>query len=347
MRNFGVVAVLVMLAALTTPIWKPRAKQFRWFIITTNIGQDLLRRSGLTAGQINDTETFNRLFRDQAKELKRTDRIFSNYLRYSGLGGDGLRGKRILELGPGFNIVVPLRFLAAGAAEAVAADRFVRFQDTPAAQQLYRMVRERLNEAERARFDAAITLEPKVVLKPGRMIYIYGAGIEEVERTWPSHSFHLIVSNAVLEEIYDPDGVFQSMDRLLAPGGYLLHKIDMSDYGMFSKRGFHPLEFLTVPDSVYRFMVESSGQPNRRLINYYRDRLSSLGYSVDLFITGVVGGKPVEPWMLRLEYGVHYDDKILEGIEAIRPRLLERYRQLPDEDLLVSGIFLAGRKPER
>jgi hypothetical protein len=47
---------------------------------------------------------------------------------------------------------------------------------------------------------------------------------------------------------------------------------------MFLKYGFHPLEFLTVSDTVYRYMVEYSGQPNRRLVDYYRRKMAQLGY---------------------------------------------------------------------
>ena len=35
--------------------------------------------------------------------------------------------------------------------------------------------------------------------------------------------------------------------RLRAAPGYMLHKIDLRDYGMFSAVGFQPREFLTSP----------------------------------------------------------------------------------------------------
>ena len=69
--------------------------------------------------------------------------------------------------------------------------------------------------------------------------------------------------------LYTVEALAAYLDHL-RPGGYLLHKIDLRDYGMFTKYGYHPLEFLTVPDFVYRQMVESAGQPNRYLVDYYR-----------------------------------------------------------------------------
>ena len=87
---------------------------------------------------------------------------------------------------------------------------------------------------------------------------------DSLQQLGPS-SFDMIVSNAVIEEIYDPTPIFKAQSELLRPGGVMVHRIDLRDYGMFSKYGFHALEFLTVPEWIYRHMVEGSGQPDRRL----------------------------------------------------------------------------------
>jgi len=47
-------------------------------------------------------------------------------------------------------------------------------------------------------------------------------------------------------------------------------------------------EFLTVPDWVYRRMVEGSGQPDRRLIDYYRE-IGPRWASKPKFITRILG----------------------------------------------------------
>ena len=57
---------------------------------------------------------------------------------------------------------------------------------------------------------------------------------------------------------------------------------------MFSKYGFHPLEFLTVPDWIYRLMVEGSGQPHRRPIDYYREVGARMGYETEICATKVL-----------------------------------------------------------
>jgi len=43
------------------------------------------------------------------------------------------------------------------------------------------------------------------------------------------------------QEVWEIDRAFQGLDQLLAPGGCLLQKIDLRDYGLFSANGFHPL----------------------------------------------------------------------------------------------------------
>jgi len=121
--------------------------------------------------------------------------------------------------------------------------------------------------------------------------------------------------------------------------------IDLRDYGMFSKHGFHPLEFLTVPDSVYRYMVESVGQPNRKLVDYYRDRMASLGYSSSIYTTWILGqSSPPRKFRTDLRRGEDYSDDSLALVRAIRPRLLPRYQKLADEDLIVQSIILAAEK---
>src|SRR5262249_57236301 len=126
-------------------------------------------------------------------------------------------------------------------------------------------------------------------LNPARLEYIYGLGIEEADQILAPESFHLIVSRAVIHNVYDLDRGFAAMDRLLAPGGYMLHKIDFSDETMFSSRGMHPLTFLTIPESIYSLMARDSGKPNRRLINEYREQMRKRGYEGRILISAVVG----------------------------------------------------------
>jgi hypothetical protein len=181
-------------------------------------------------------------------------------------------------------------------------------------------------------------------LNEERLQYIYGHGIEEADAILEPRSFDFIVSRAVIHNVYDVDRGFEAMDRLLAPGGYMLHKIDLSDENMFSSRGMHPLTFLTIPERIYFLMASDSGKPNRKLIGDYREQMQKRGYQTKILITTVLGAGPLVPHKEQIEQGVDYSDKTLSLINAIRPRLASPYRDRSDAELAATGIFLVATK---
>lgn len=326
------------------PPWRPAVHRTKWGIIATHVVHNTLRRFGIVRGQIDDLYSAPQPDSEIPHALSRLNHTFEQYLQYGPLSRETLSGLDVLEIGPGNTIVIALRFLAAGAARAVLLDKFVRLQDTPYHRRLYSVLRESLQPEERPRFDAALTIRDRLELNPARLEYVWGRGIEDAP--FPAASFDLVISNAVLMEAFDAERTFDSIDRVLRPGGRTIHVIDLADYSLFPKRGFHPLEYLTIPDAIYRQMSEHIGQPNRRLVDFYRDKMASLGYESTIHVTWVLGGKKRFPvFKTALRHGVDYDDRALAMISEIRPRLLERYRRLPDEDLLITGILLSARKP--
>jgi hypothetical protein len=137
------------------------------------------------------------------------------------------------------------------------------------------------------------------------------------------------------------------MDRLLAPGGLMIHQIaPCHDYGLFTQYGYHPLEYLTIPDWLYGMMARDSGKPNRRLVDAYRAAVTALGFTVRLHITGVVGSDATAfpPNTLQLEAGKHYSEETARRIREIQPRLQAWCRQATDEELMIGGAFLVARK---
>jgi len=341
MKKLLLAAVALALILFASPLWKPIAKKSKWFIVATNIYQDALRRMHLKSDQIGGEPVVN----SDLVDLRQIDQTFERYLKYSGLTRETLKDKTVLEIGPGDNIGVALRFLAAGAKRVVCIDKFVHYQDGPVHLRLYRTLRSNLPPEDQARFDQVVSLGDTVKVDSGRFEWIYGKGVEDTDSLFAPGSFDVIVSAAVLEEIYDTDLAFHKMDRLLAPGGHTIHKIDLRDYEMFHKHGFHRLEFLTIPDSVYRYMTQSSGQPNRRLVDYYRGKMAELGYNYSIHTAMAAGGKEMEQYKLKLVKGVDYSEESLESYRAMRPRLLPRYQSLSDEDLITEAILLSGRKP--
>lgn len=270
--------------------------------------------------------------------------VYDEYLKYAGLGPEALRGMRILEVGPGDNFGVALKFLAAGAAKVVSLDKFYSERNVEQQTRIYQELRKQLSPDEARVFDECIKLDGEIVPNEERLQYIYGHGVEEADQILEPGSFDFIVSRAVLHNVYDIDRGFESMDRLLAPGGHMSHKIDLSDENMFSSRGMHPLTFLTIPERIYYLMASDSGKPNRKLISDYREQLQKRGYDTKILITTVLGVGPLVPHKEQIEQGVDYSEKTLSLIREIRPRLAAPFRDRSDAELAATGIFLVGTK---
>ena len=313
-------------------------------IVAYRIWDNWRIRTRFRAGNIETEHGSTHSTKTVSQSLDYINAQFADYLRYSGLHEDQLYGARVLEIGSGDNIGLALRFLAAGAARVVCLDKFYSKRNLDQQRHIYLTMREQLVAHQRQRFDEAITVDAGLETNPEKLRCVYGQALEDSVLVVEERPFDLIVSRAVIEEMYDPDAMFKATDKLLAPGGYILHKIDLSDYGIFSGGGLHPLTFLTIPDVIYRMMASDSGIPNRRLINYYRDKVRELGYESRLLVTSIIGKGSLEPHKERVQLGIDYCESTLALVDEIRPKLRERYRRMPDEDLLIDGIFLVGTK---
>jgi SAM-dependent methyltransferase len=326
---------------------KDLARRSKSLIILHRIVDNWQRRRAFQSGKTTTAYGSTHEFWSLEKSVDYINLVYREYLEYSGLTPEAFAGKRILEVGPGDNFGVALRFLADGAAKVVSLDKFYSERNEEQQARIYRALREQLSPEQAAVFDQSMRLDGQVELNKNRLEYIYGHGIEEADRILEPESFHFIVSRAVMHNVYDIERGFVAMDRVLAPGGYMAHKIDFSDENMFSSRGMHPLTFLTIPERIYRLMAKDSGKPNRKLIADYRKLMRRLDYDAKLFVSSVVGAGALRPYKENLEPGVDYSTETIDLIEGIRPKLASPYRSLSTENLAVAGIFLVARKPDR
>ena len=326
---------------------KSLARRSKSLIILHRIVDNWQRRRAFQSGRTTTAYGSTHESWSLEKSVDYINLVYREYLEYSGLKPETFAGKRILEVGPGDNFGVALKFLADGAAKVVSLDKFYSERNEEQQTRIYRELRKQLSPEQAAVFDESITLDGKAELNKNRIEYIYGHGIEEADRILEPESFHFIVSRAVLHNVYDIERGFAAMDRVLAPGGYMAHKIDFSDENMFSSRGMHPLTFLTIPERIYRLMAKDSGKPNRKLIGDYREQMRKLGYEAKLFATAVLGHGPLNPYKEHPKHGLDFTDDTVSLIKQIRPKLAPPYSLLPDGDLAVTGVFLVARKPER
>ncbi len=326
---------------------KKIAAQSKTLIIAHRIFDNWRRRRAFKAG--NTVSAYGSTHESWSldKSVSYINLVYGDYLEYSGLGPEAFRGSRILEVGPGDNFGVALKCLAAGAAKVVCLDKFYSERNVDQQTRIYQELRKQLNADEAKVFDESIKLDNGIDLNEERLHYIYGHGIEEADQILEPGSFDFILSRAVIHNVYDINRGFEAMDRLLAPGGYMLHKIDLSDENMFSSRGMHPLTFLTIPERVYYLMASDSGKPNRQLIGDYREQMVKRGYETKILITGVLGEGPLVPHKEKIESGVDFGGKTRFLISEIRPKLAAPYRNRSEEELSTTGIFLIAQKPKK
>ena len=325
---------------------KEFASRSKALIILHRLYENGRRRRAFVAG--NTVTGYGSTHRSWSldESIRYIDSVYEDYLRYSRLDPEAFRGQNILEVGPGDNLGVALKFLAKGAERVVCLDKFYAERDTNQETAIYMAIRQALPPEQAREFDLCVNLNNGNELNQNRLKYIHGHGIEEADKILEQSSFNFILSRAVIHNVYDLDRAFQVMDKLLTPGGYMLHKIDFTDENMFSSRGMHPLTFLTIPERIYSLMAADSGKPNRKLISYYRDKMEELGYESKILVSGILGERELIPHKERIEIGIDYSDATLSLINEIRPRLAIPFRSFSDQDLAATGIFLIARKPD-
>jgi len=330
---------------------KKIAKKSKTLIVAAKIVDNWRMKRRFEAGNTESLHgaTHSLFFKDISESLDYINVQFDDYLKYSGLSLDQLKGMRIFELGFGDNVGVALRFIAAGAERVVCLDKYYSKRDLGHQRRIYQALRETLGDSEKKRFDEAIDLKTGIELNPEKVLCIYGTDVENAKQLFEMEKFDLAVSRGAIQDIYNPDAAFAAMDKILAPGGYMLHKIDLSDQGMFRDNGMNPLTYLTISESVYRLMAVDSGKPNRKLMSYYRKVMNTLGYDTKLLITGIIGvgvcGKgDLHPHKEKVELNVDYPESTLQMVQEIRPRLVPKYGAMPDDELIVDGIFIVAGK---
>jgi SAM-dependent methyltransferase len=160
-------------------------------------------------------------------------------------GKEFLKGRTILEIGPGSNFGIPLIFACHGA-RVMVADRFITPWSADYHPKFYDLLRERVK-----RQWPSIDLTPlDTVLSqgqyPAEVISLCCGSVEELTGV-PDQSVDLVFSNAVLEHLYDLPTAFFHLARITKPGGLGIHQVDFRDHSNFSR----PLEFLLFREEKY------------------------------------------------------------------------------------------------
>lgn len=187
-----------------------------------------------------------------------------------------VRGKDVLEIGPGDHLTSGLALLAAGADTYTSIDRFVGDYSGPSGRQWYAGVQTawpRLcpDLPWPAWLDAADFPEGY----PGRVRTVD----RPIEAATGMGDFDLICSVQVGEHVRDVDAFAGANAAMLRRGGAAIHRIDFGPHDCW--RGYaDPLTFLRLPDSVWHAMGSNRGTPNRLRLDEVRAAFERAGLRV-------------------------------------------------------------------
>lgn len=163
-------------------------------------------------------------------KFREADRI----MRQSGVKVSGMT---VLELGPGGSRACAYGFLRAGAARVLLVDKFPR----------------KCREVPDPELD--------------RRIVFHACDVSDISQ---DERADLIFSHSVLEHVRDVDAAIAAMSRIVRPGGYLYHRVDMRDHYNFSA----PFLFYKYSDALWeRFLTREGVSYTNRW--RYRDFLDA------------------------------------------------------------------------
>ena len=273
--------------------------------------------AGVTRSGINQDEHLSGA--NLEADFNYSKKIAEQYTGKAALSG------RVAELGPGGNAAVALHLLRRGADSVDLVDRFSFDHDPAKLDALYKC------------FDNYEDL--------AKIRFCVGEDASAERFFLGREGYDAIFSCAVLEHLTDPLSAIRAMASSLAPGGRMVHQIDLRDHGIFSGAGKHPLTFLTIPGWVYRLMSEARGRPNRVMLDAYRRVLAESGLEYRILATHLVevGELPVP---IEAEAIDGEDFAIARrSVDRIRPRLTHQFRQVSSDDLAISAIRIEATRP--
>jgi SAM-dependent methyltransferase len=241
-----------------------------------------------------------------------------------------IRGRRILEIGPGHTLAGGVLFALHGAARYVAVDLFpIAALDA----RTYRRLRERVarpplypvpdGEQRRAaalrRFDEVVRFVGDVVTFDEATL-AYRFPVDAARLPFPDGAFDVVLTCAAFEHFSAPEEAIRECTRVLAPGGVQVHQIDLRDHRDFTR----PLDFLRFSEEEWK--AQSSD------MFCYTNRLRRADFE-RLFVAA--GNE-----LLEVDVNVRGPAPTAAERAAFHPR----FRELPDAELeALSARFYARR----
>ncbi|MFA7359940.1 MAG: methyltransferase domain-containing protein [Candidatus Kapaibacterium sp.] len=267
------------------------------------------------------------------------NQVYNDYIENSGLKTENLIGKEILEIGPGENFGVALKFLASGARKVVCVDKFNSLLDNEKQFKVYSNLLSQFTSEERDLLKDVISLNSEnFSINENRLRFINNSVEQLVSYFEPQH-FDFIISRAVLEHVYKIDEALKTMDVLLKKNGYMLHEVDFRDHGIFTNYNLHPLTMHEINEEKWNVMASNFGAPNRKMMGYYQTFFHKNNYNYDTIIVKL----HITDEYLKLKQLSQKD--ISETLNLwINHRLTKRYWSNFESEMFIGAAFFSAQK---
>ncbi len=190
-----------------------------------------------------------------------------------------VRGRSVIEFGPGDHLAAGLSMLAAGASRYASIDRFVPDYSSPAAKRWYAGVHaawaERFPEHP---WPQGLCPDDFPESYADR-VTTFSQGVEGNEVGRDGATYDIVTSWQVGEHVRDIRSFAELTARLLAPGGVAVHRVDFGPHGCW-RRYEDPLTFLHFAPPLWQAMSSNRGSPNRRRHHEFLAAFSAAGLAV-------------------------------------------------------------------
>lgn len=227
-----------------------------------------------------------------------------------------LKGKKILEIGPGGLLFQGLIFQAMGA-DYTAVDAFQGNCLSPRAKELYKRF---LSDTSRFSFSYDLNWDNVDI---DSINYVPDTPLEKASENFKDKKFDIIFSYGVLEHLYDIDSGFVTMENLLSDQGLLIHNIDYQPHD-FWRNYKNPLTHLCVPNLLYKMAYPK-----------FRGYTNRLRHSD--FVKSI---KRASLKVISVQESEFYPKEVLE-IRNSNGSILEKYS---DDDLLMQrSTYILGK----
>ena len=233
--------------------------------------------------------------------------------------GSYLRGKVVLEYGPGDLPGVAALLVGRGAQKVYCVDRFPMVSVSDKNARVLKQLIDGSAEPERSRLLSCLANAdaPAEGFASTKIEYLVKQhGLSQLR-----DAVDLVVSRAVLEHVDDLEATFDDMISAMRVGARAIHLVDLKSHGLHKD---NPLDFLAWPPWLWHAMHSHKGVPNRWRVDRYRNIVSKHDVGVSL---------------LRPTTRASMSD-----VAGVRPKLAQPFKALSDEDLSCLGFWLVFEK---